>query len=87
MAAALTTQPSAPLSDLSHLKTTYILYYRKGNNPHPQFLAFDYESRDMKKVSERAKRHCEVQGYRFVYVQPLYVDLDKADNVLTNSDL
>jgi hypothetical protein len=64
----------------------YILYYRQGNNPHPQFCFFHHTSTDMKVISERAKRHCEVMNYRFVYVRAALVDLDRAENLLLNRD-
>ena len=75
------TQPSGLGS-----KLMYILYYRQGSNPHPQFLFFFHSSTDMKVISERAKRHCDTMSYRFVYVRPAIVDLDKAENFLTQRD-
>jgi hypothetical protein len=57
----------------------YTLYYRKGDNPHPQFLFCWLPTQDMKFVADRVKKHCEAMNYRFVYVRPTIVDLDKAE--------
>lgn len=66
-------------------QTPYLLYYRQGNNPHAQFFVFYHASKDMKTITARVKRHCEVMNYRFVYVRPLVVDLDREENFLTSS--
>jgi hypothetical protein len=58
------------------------LYYRQGSNPHPNFVFFYHNSKDMKSVTERSKRHCEVMNYRFVYVKAAIVDLDAVENIL-----
>lgn len=63
-------------------KVLYTLYYRQGSNPHPQFTSFFMSSVDMQQVTQRAKRHCEVMNYRFVYVRPAIIDLDKEENFL-----
>jgi hypothetical protein len=57
----------------------YILYFREGRNPHPQFVTFDHPSTDMKVVVERVKRFCDTMGQRFVSVSPMLVDLDKEE--------
>jgi hypothetical protein len=62
-------------------KILYILYYRQGANPHPQFLFFYHNSSDMKIIAERAKKHCDFMNFRFVYVRPAVVDLDKMENL------
>jgi hypothetical protein len=63
-------------------KVPYILFYRQGNNPYPQFLMFHHASgsRDMRPVVERAKKHCELMNYRFTNVRPFLVDLDEAES-------
>lgn len=60
----------------------YTLYYREGRNPNPQFVSFYLQTKDMRIVAERAKRHCEVMNYRFVYVKATIIDLDKEENLL-----
>jgi hypothetical protein len=60
----------------------YTLYYRQGANPHPNFVSFYLHTKDMKVVAERAKRHCEVMNYRFVYVKQAIIDLDREENIL-----
>ena len=62
-------------------QTPYLLYYRQGSNPHPQFFLF-YHSQppgDMRPVVERIKKHCEIMNLRFVNVRPFIIDLDLAE--------
>ena len=61
------------------VKLPYMLYYRQGNNPFPQFFVFHHESQDIRRVVERAKKHCELMNLRFVNVKPFVVDLDEAE--------
>jgi hypothetical protein len=60
-------------------KVPYILFYRQGNNPNPQFFMFYHHSREIRKVVERIKKHCELMNLRFVNVRPFIVDLDEAE--------
>ena len=57
----------------------YLLYYRQGSNPHPQFFVFFHESDNIRVVVDRVKKHCEMMNLRFNNVRPLIVDLDKAE--------
>jgi hypothetical protein len=57
----------------------YILYYRTGNNPHPQFFIFFHSSPDFRKVVERIKRHCELMNLLFITTRPMIVNLDEAE--------
>lgn len=59
----------------------YLLYYRQGSNPHPQFFLFYHAQapKDMRPVVERIKKHCEIMNLRFVNVRPFIVDLDEAE--------
>lgn len=68
-------------------KILYLLFYRQGNNPHPQFRFFYHQSKSMNVIAERAKRHCEVMSYRFVHVTPAIIDMDHAENCLTNREI
>jgi hypothetical protein len=79
-----TKTPGMPAADkgkdgTSHSPVRYVLYFREGRNPHPQFLTFDHPSTDMKVVVERVKRYCDTMGMRFVSVSPFLVDLDKEE--------
>ncbi len=58
----------------------YILFYRQGNNPHPQFFIFFHPSPEIRKVVDRIKKHCELMNLRFVNVRPFVVDLDEAES-------
>ncbi len=64
---------------ISNNKTPYLLYYRQGSNPQPQFFVFYHESNEIRKVVERIKKHCELMNLRFVNVRPLIVDLDETE--------
>ncbi len=61
-------------------KIPYILFYRQGSNPHPQFFMFYHESGEIRKVVDRIKKHCELMNLRFVNVRPFVVDLDESEN-------
>lgn len=53
----------------------YVLYYREGQNPHPQMAFFDL-SGDFRQVIMRVKRHCELMNKRFINVRPFLMNLD-----------
>ena len=57
----------------------YLLFYRQGNNPNPQFFLFYYPSHEIRKVVERIKKHCELMNLRFVNVRPFVVDLNASE--------
>ncbi len=57
----------------------YILFYRQGSNPHPQFFIFFHHSDKMREVVDRIKKHCEMMNLRFVNVRAAIVDLDEAE--------
>ena len=78
------TQTPQLLENLPKAGVQYILHFRQGSNPYPLFTFFFFSSTDMKKVVERAKRHCEVMGHRFVSVRPAVTDLDQAENFLND---
>lgn len=65
-------------------KILYILFYRQGRTPFPEFTFFYHTTKDPRVAMERGKKHCEVQNYKFVSVRPAIVDFDKADNFMLN---
>jgi hypothetical protein len=69
-----------PSTNSIESKIQYLLFYRQGSNPNPQFFLFHHPSRDMRVVVERIKKHCELMNLRFVNVRPFVVDLDEAEN-------
>ncbi len=77
--------PTAPVKPAA-TAILYMLYFRQGNNPHPQMVFFHHQSKDMKVITERAKRHCEVMNYRFTYVRPAIIDLDREENIFFQRD-
>jgi hypothetical protein len=81
MTTSLAPSPGKPPASEFPANSRFTLYYRQGRNPHPQFTFFDYPSKDMKLVVERAKRFCDQMSYRFVNVQPSVTDLDKEEAI------
>lgn len=76
------TQPLSPAKlnpkELEGKKSLWTLYYRKSNNPHPMTKNFWHEG-SLREVVERAKKHCETLGERFVRLEPFIVDLALAE--------
>ena len=72
-------QQEQQASKSNNQKIPYILFYRQGNNPNPQFFMFYHHSHEIRKVVERIKKHCELMNLRFVNVRPFIVDLDEAE--------
>ena len=86
MANTIQDQLAAATEESVAIPVQYILYYRKTSSPHPEFISFFMKTTNMRKVMERARRHCEVMNYRFVQVAPFVVDLDKAENFMINKE-
>ena len=86
MANTIQDQLAAATEESVAIPVQYILYYRKTSSPHPEFISFFMKTTNMRKVMERARRHCEVMNYRFVLVAPFVVDLDKAENFMINKE-
>jgi hypothetical protein len=74
-----TQQQAQQAGKSNNIKIPYILFYRQGNNPNPQFFMFYHHSHEIRKVVERIKKHCELMNLRFVNVRPFIVDLDEAE--------
>lgn len=55
--------------------TMYVLYYREGQNPHPQTKYFNLKG-EFRQVIARVKRHCELMHMRFINVRPFLSNLD-----------
>lgn len=51
----------------------YVLFYRHGVNPGCQ-KGFKHNG-DLRSAVERAKKHCEIMNYRYVFVRPMICDL------------
>lgn len=73
------TTPTQVLQKL--LTQVYILYYRKGNNPHSMVKYFYSVGATLRDTVNIAKKHCEVIGGRFVRIEPFLSDLNK-DEIL-----
>lgn len=56
--------------------TMYVLYYREGQNPHPQMKYFNLKG-EFRNVINRVKRHCELMHMRFINVRPFLSDLQE----------
>ena len=53
----------------------YVIWYRQGNNPHPQFHMFFCEG-TIQQVVERSKIFCNNTNKRFVQVHPAIIDMN-----------
>jgi hypothetical protein len=58
-------------------KNIYILFYRHGMNAGCQ-KGFFCEG-DIKQAVQRAQRHCEVMGYRYIFVRPFVSDIEEEE--------
>lgn len=58
-------------------KNMYILFYRHGMNPgcSKGFIS----NGDIKAAVQRAQRHCEIMGYRYIFVRPFVSDIDEEE--------
>lgn len=65
-------------------ESTYILFYRHGMNPQCQ-KGFKLNG-DLRAAVDRAKKHCEVMGYRYIFVRPLVCDLEAEEKQKTSSN-
>lgn len=62
------------------MKITYMLFFRHGQNPAPQFFCVEFPADwPITRIVQRCKDHCTVMNYRFVLVRPLLVDLAQAE--------
>lgn len=66
--------PSVPIPNGTS-DSYYTLFYRQGRNPHPMTKNFHHTG-SIRDVVERAKKHCEVLGARFVRIEPLFSNLE-----------
>ncbi len=55
----------------------WILFYRHGVNP-SCYKGF-YHDGTMREAQNRAQKHCNVMGYRYIYIRPFMVDIDKEE--------
>lgn len=71
--------PSAPFST-GNSESYYTLFYRQGRNPHPMTKNFHHIG-SLRDVVDRAKKHCEVLGARFVRIEPLFSNLENDERI------
>lgn len=78
--------PSKPATSVSEtippsfpdiFKGLWLIHYRHGMNP--GLSKGMYHVGDVRSAVERAKRHCEMMGYRYVFVRPFVSDLQKEE--------
>jgi len=68
------------------ISTMYVLYYREGQNPHPQMKYFELKG-DFRTVISRVKRHCELMNMRFINVRPFLSNLEEDERRIGRFDL
>lgn len=59
--------------DFTHL---WIMYYRHGMNAN--LTKGFYHEGDVESAVKRARRHCEIMGYKYIFVRPMVCNI-KAD--------
>lgn len=55
----------------------WTLFYRHGVNPRCE-KGF-YHDGDMRSAVDRAKKHCELMGYRYIFIRPFVVDIEQEE--------
>jgi hypothetical protein len=56
------------------VKNLYILYYRpKDTNAH--FIKYFEHEGSLEKAINRGRTHCDIMGYRFIFVRPFLSDI------------
>lgn len=63
---------------LSALERIYRLYYRQGTEMKEKHFEFQG---NLKEATERARKHCEVMGIRFIWVRPFIVHLEHQEEM------
>lgn len=61
---------------LSKLETHFFVLRYKHRGA-PKMLEFQHK--DLESAILRGRMHCQTQGYKFIYVEPVYLDLDALD--------
>jgi len=69
-----------------NVSTMYVLYYREGQNPHPQMKYFELKG-EFRQVISRVKRHCELMNMRFINVRPFLSNLEDDERRIGRFDL
>lgn len=63
----------------------WVLHYRQGQNPSPMQKNFE-SAGTIARIVDRAKRHCDAMGYRFIKVQPFLSNLQTDENQAAGID-
>lgn len=61
--------------DITHGDRQYTVFYRHGNKPNCS-KTFNFKG-SFRQATERAKMHCQIMGYRFVFLSPVLSILEE----------
>lgn len=53
----------------------FVLRYKHRGAP----KSLEFQNKDLESAILRGRQHCQTQGYKFIYVEPVYLDLDILD--------
>lgn len=65
------------------LKNVWVLFYLTRGNPNPIFRFFKCTGKLQDAVT-RGRRYCDIMGYRWLFVTPASVDMDKEERAHNN---
>jgi len=60
------------------LTNLYVMYYRHGMNP--QLNKVFRHNGDMASAVLRARKHCEIMGYRYIFLRPFIIDIESEED-------
>ena len=58
----------------------FVLRYKHRGAP----KMLEFASKNLETAILRGRQHCQTQGYKFIYVEPVYLDLDTLDMRMEN---
>lgn len=70
--------PTTPI-ELKPFNNIYTLYFRHGMNANCS-KGF-YFNGDIRAAIQRAMKHCDAMGYKYVFVRPLVADIDSEESI------
>ena len=60
-----------------HFTNLWIIFYRHGMNP--ELHKYFYYDGNFIEARKRAIDHCKTMGYKFIFLRPMIVDIDKEE--------
>jgi len=57
-----------------HFTNLWTLHFRHGMNP--GLTKNFFHEGDLESAQLRARKHCEIMGYRYIFVRPMVIDIE-----------